>query len=114
MSLTRWEIKLPCGRQISFITQIDNNTTCQQLRNNVRFVDSVSTLNTNFIFSYDVPAGCLNTETGGIEDGKILRVVETGGQEISVTVSNQDGDGYLPIPDNEAGEIGDFKIQYLR
>ena len=49
-----------------------------------------------------------------MEDGKILRVVETGGQEISVTVSNQDGDGYLPIPDNEAGKIGEFKIQYLR
>ena len=68
----------------------------------------------SIIFSYDVPAGCLNTETGGVEDGKILRVVETGGQEISVTVSNQDGDGYLPIPDNEAGEIKEFKIQYLR
>ena len=38
-----------------------------------------------------------------MEDGKILRVVETGGQEISVTVSNQDGDGYLAIPDNRAG-----------
>ena len=55
------------------------------------------------LFSYDVPAECLNTETGEVEEGKVLRVMEVNGREIIVTVSNMDGDGYLAIPDDQAG-----------
>ena len=57
-----------------------------------------------FIYSYDIPAGCLNTESGEVEDGKVLRVVDVDGLEITVTVSNMDGDGYLAIPDVYAGK----------
>lgn len=52
-----------------------------------------------------MPAECLNTESGNPENNKILRVVELGGNEIVVTVSNIDGDGYLAIPDNYAGQF---------
>lgn len=55
-------------------------------------------------YSYDVPADCLNTETGDIESNKVLRVSQTEQREIAVTVSNQDGDGYLALPDSSAGK----------
>ena len=61
-------------------------------------------MNFNFIFSsFDVPAGCLNTQESGVVSDRALRVVELDGREIVVTVSNMDGDGYLAIPDAYAG-----------
>lgn len=59
----------------------------------------------SYAYSYDIEPGCLNTQSGGIESNKILRVVEQNGGEMTVTVTNSDGDGYLAIPDAHAGKI---------
>jgi len=65
--------------------------------------------------SYDVPRECLNTETGGVESGKVLRIVELEGKEIVVTVGNMDGDGYLAIPDAYAGKfVSMYKWSHLQ
>ena len=52
-----------------------------------------------------MPAECLNTERDDVESKKVLRVLHLQGQEIVVTVSNMDGDGYLAIPDSMAGKV---------
>ncbi|XP_067942948.1 uncharacterized protein [Watersipora subatra] len=68
------------------------------------YVDVTVTITLNEPAYYDVPAECLNTESGEVENGKVLRVVDLNGLEIIVTVSNMDGDGYLAIPDSNAGQ----------
>jgi len=53
----------------------------------------------------DIPSGCLNAVTDTVLSGRILKLVALDGAELAVTVSNNNGDGYLALPDSVAGQL---------